>query len=262
MYEIWDCDSLPIYSGLSKPVFYSLTIHRRPMEEIDLSHPEDITLFTDDEHVAVRNINFEFVQNSKIKGEIREFTIFNDVHCYQKVTKKHRGKQKFRINLAYMDPMPKRDYILAYNWLFVSAISAVVSFMLVYIGWFSKLQLNSQIMFILASMSITFSLLSVLIAMLKTQDRLLMYSRCGRAPVLEMMNNNPDQESFQNFSDSLSRQILLASQNSSASPTEKLALELKELRRLRNESVITALQYDRAKRNIFKNKAFKSDNGA
>lgn len=248
--------------------FKSLVFNEDPMiseeqvEEIDLSQQDDITLFTDDEHVIVKQVNFEFVQRSKMKGEVREFTVFNDIHCYQKVTRKHRGKQKFRVNLAYMDPMPKREFILADSWLFVAAISAVVSFMLIYVGWFSEMQVNSNLMFILTSLSITFCLLAVLVALLKTQDRLIMFSRFGRAPILEFINNNPDHESFQQFSDQLSRQILLASQRNPASPKEILAQELKELRRLRNESVIPALQYERAKKQIFRNKAFKTDNGA
>lgn len=232
------------------------------MEEIDFSHQEDITLFTDEEHVNVVKINFEFTQYNKLKGEEREFTIFNDIQCYQKVTRKHRGKQKFRVNLSNLDPMPERDFVLADNWLMIAAVSAIVSFMLVYVGWFSSMKIDTNVITILASLSITFCLLSVLVAVLKTQDRLILYSRCGRAPILEMMNNVPDRQTFLEFSDNLSRQILLAGQSSSASPTERLALELKELRRLRNELVITPTQYDRAKRKIFKNKAFKSDNGA
>lgn len=232
------------------------------MEEIDLSHQEDITLFTDEEHVIVKKINLEFVQQSKLKGEYREFTIFNDIHCYQKVEKKHRGKQKFRVNLTYLDPMPKREFVLAESWMVIAAISAVVSFMLIYVGWFSELNVNSHIVFILTSLSVTFCLLSLLIAVLKTQDRLILFSRCGRAPILEMMHDNPDHETFQKFADSLSRHILLACQNSSVSPKERLALELKELRRLKNESVIPHAQYERAKRRIFNNKAYKSENGA
>ena len=232
------------------------------MEEIDLSHQEDITLFTDQEHVSVKKINFEFTQHNKLKGELREFTVFNDIQCYQKVTRKHRGKQKFRVNLSNLDPMPQREYVLADSWLIVAAITAVISFMLIYVGWFSDIQINSNMIMILTSLSITLSLIAGLLAILKTQDRLILFSRCGRAPILEMMNNVPDRDTFLEFSDNLSRQILLAGQNSPASPTERLALELKELRRLRNEEVIPESQYERAKKRIFKNKAFKSDNGA
>lgn len=231
------------------------------MEEIDLSHQEDITLFTDDEHVVVKKVNLEFTQHSKLKGEVREFTLFNDVHCYQKVAKKHRGKQKFRVNLSYLDPMPKREYTLADNWLIMSAIAAVVSFMLIYAGWFSDRQFDPHLLTILTSLTITFCLLALLIAILKTEDRLIIFSKCGRAPILEMLNNNPDHDSFLEFSDSLSRHILLANQKNPASQTERLALELKELRRLKDENVIPELQYERAKKRIFKNKAYKSDNG-
>ena len=69
-------------------LFKSLLFNEDPMiseeqvEEIDLSQQDDITLFTDDEHIVVKHVNFEFVQHSKMKGEVREFTVFNDVQCF------------------------------------------------------------------------------------------------------------------------------------------------------------------------------------
>ncbi len=229
------------------------------MEEIDLSTSEDITLFTDEEQVAVKTINHEFSQESKLKGVVREFTIFNDIQCYQSVKRKHGGKHKFRVNLTHLNPKPKRDFILAEGWLITAAISTVLSFMLVYIGWFSSLQFNHQAVFIITALTISFSVIAFLITLLKTQDRIRLFSNCGCAPILELMNNKPDRESFAAFMELLSSHIIKAQHSADLSATERLVLELKELRRLKDESVITEAVYEQAKQKIFKNKAFKSE---
>ncbi len=232
------------------------------VEEIDLNAQEEITLFTDDEHVAVRTIDREFRQESKLKGIVREFTIFNGIQCYQKVTRKHGGKHKFRVNLACLDPEPRRIYNLADNWLIMGAIGLVLSFLLVYLGWFRTppLQISNSLLYILTSVALSFSIIALLLALLKTRDRLVIYSKCGRAPVLELINNNPNKQQFMEFMDSLSRHILLSRRGISSSPTELLAMELKELRRLRDEHAIKEDQYESAKKRIFRNRAYNPDN--
>jgi hypothetical protein len=228
------------------------------MEQIDLNADDDITLFTDDEQVVVRHINQTFRQKSRLKGVDYEFTVFNDNQCYQKVTRRHAGKHKFRINLGCLDPQPRREFNLADSWLVMSAICAILGFLLIYAGWIRTPPMNIDrgLLYILTSFSLSASVIALLLALLKTRDRLILYSKCGRAPVLELINNNPSSESFRQFLDDLSRFILLARNNMSESITQMLALELKELRRLRNEGVITDAQYEAAKQRIFKHEAY------
>lgn len=228
------------------------------MEQINLASDDDITNFTDEQQVSVDRVNGHFRQQSKLKGIEREFTIFNDIQCYQRVVKKHAGKQKFRINLSYLDPKPERDFILADNWLITAAISAVLSFLIVYAGWFSQHNLNHPVLIIMAIASVCFCCIAFLIAILRTNDRLVFYSRFGHAPILEFINNNPEKEHFKTFINTLQKHIVHA-QNTAAIPvTDQLTLEIQELRRLKNETVITESVYERAKRRIFKNSAFKA----
>ncbi|MEN8167029.1 MAG: hypothetical protein ABFR65_06065 [Pseudomonadota bacterium] len=231
------------------------------MEEIDLSASDDSTLFTDEDQVAINKVNLELRQESKLKGIVREFTIFNDIQCYQSVKKKHGRKHKFRINLTLLDPEPKHEYSLAANWLITTGITAILSFLLIYVGWFSSIQLNQNIITILTALGITFCFIAFLIALLKSHDRILFYSKFGGAPVLEFINKNPDRASFSEFIDTLSQHILMAQQQANLNPIQQLPLELKELRRLKNEAAIPSDIYESAKKRIFRNKAFTSANG-
>ncbi len=228
------------------------------MESIDLSSNEDITQFTDEEQVDVNQINQEFVQENKLKGEAREFTIFNDSQCYQSVRLKHGGKYKFRANLTYLNAKPKRSFDLAEGWLITAAITAIFSFLLVYLRWFSQIQMDNQILTMALSLSISFTLIAFMVGLLKTRDRILFYSKFGHVPVLELMNYKPDRESFKQFIDQLSSYIIKAQHAADLSATDALVMELKELRRLKDETVIAESQYEQAKKKILQNKAFTS----
>lgn len=228
------------------------------MEEIDLTAQDEITLFTDEEQVKVDHVNEEFHQESKLKGIIREFTVFNDSQCYQSVTRKHGGKVKFRVNLTYLDSKPRRFFTLATGWLVTAIICSILSFLLIYLGWFSEIRLNPGVVMIMTALSITLSVIALLFALLKTQDRVIYYSRFGHIPILELINNKPNRQAFSTFMDFLSAQIIQARQNSHLDTTERLTMELKELRRLKDEGVIPESHYEQAKKRIFRNQAFKS----
>ena len=226
------------------------------MESIDLSSSQDITQFTDEEQVDVKQINHEFVQENKLKGEEREFTIFNDGQCYQSVRLKHGGKYKFRANLTYLNAKPRRSFELAEGWLITTAIASILCFLLVYLRWFSQIQMNNQLLTVALSLSISFSLIAFMVGLLKSRDRIMFYSKFGQVPVLELINHKPDRESFKQFIDHLSSYIIKAQHAADLSPTESLVMELKELRRLKDETVIAESQYEQAKKKILQNKAF------
>ena len=228
------------------------------MEHINLASNEDITDFTDEEQIPVKKVNHKFRQESKLKGIVREFTIFNDTQCYQRVIRKHGGKHKFRTNLSYLNPQPKRDFILANRWLIAAAISAILSYILVYVGWISSIKFSQTIISMLAALSITFCFIALLIALLRTNDRIVLFSRYGHAPILEFINNNPDSRQFLQFIKTLRKHILQAQASLQLSITDQRKHELKELRRLKSEAVITEAHYERAKKRILKNQAFTS----
>ena len=226
------------------------------MENIDLTAAEDTTLFTDEEQVKVNKVNHEFKQESRLKGESREFTLFNDSQCYQKINRKHGDKVKFRVSMAYLNPKPTRRFILADGWLIGSAILAVISFLLVYIGWFRANPLPSNLMIPLVSGAVTLFIITFLIGLLKTEDRIIYYSQHGHLPLLELINHNPDKAAFEEFTHNLSSMIVSTQHAMSLQTIDLLTSEVRELRRLMNEGVIKEADYEDAKKRIFSNKAF------
>ena len=111
--------------------------------EIDLQPVEDdTTQFSDSEQVSVDDINFEFEQSHKLRGILREITIFNGNQCYQKIKLKHRRKYKFRLDLGYLDPRPFRNRSIAWKWLYASLVFWALAIAFVAIGWFDTSSIN------------------------------------------------------------------------------------------------------------------------
>lgn len=210
-----------------------------------------------DDEVTINKVNREFHQESKLKGVVREFTIFNDIYCIQMVKKKHGKEQKFRVNLTYLNPEPQRIFILAKRWLLTAFFSIGLSAVIIYLGWFSNLQIDQSLLWILTSLIVSFSFIAFLITSLRTSNKIILYSRHGHAPILELLNKNPDRESFFDFINELQKTIVNAQQRSQLKATDQLTLELKELRRLKDEKMLVEKEYEKAKKNIFGNSAFR-----
>jgi len=226
------------------------------MEEIDLTVHEDITLFTDDEQVKVRVVNMELKQRSFLDGEKRDFMIFNGFQCYQKVKLRNLGKKKFRINLKYMNAIPKRQVKYAYNWFYLGLI------MLILAGMFSYSLLATDLFdpVIAASLaigSLLIGLPAIVYAYLKSSYRMTFYSHYGQAPVLEFIDGSPNNKSFITFIDVLQKKINSHNQPDDHNMRQYLLSELSELRRLKNESVISSSVFNNAMKRIINNPAYK-----
>ena len=224
------------------------------MEQINLSASRGAGMF--EEQLEVNKVNQQFRQESKIRGVVREFSIFNNTHFYQLVKKKHLGKSEFNLNLALLDSKPKSEFTFSYNWLIASAICTLVSLLAIYISWFSTVQVNSTVASIVSTLSVTLCAIVFLTMLLKTEHQVRLFSHYGHAPIIEFIDNNPNKKALSKFIKILRQHIEYAQRNANLSVKESLSLELKELRRLHEETAISLEHYELAKKNIFDNRAF------
>ena len=223
--------------------------------EINLEGVDDTTNFHDDEHVKVEHINFEFEQVSKIRGLYRKTTVFNENHCYQSVKNKHQRKYKYRIDLAYLDPRPFRRRMVAWKWLYASLALLGLDLVLVLTGWIETTSVNFLGLFIGITMV---ALMTLLAFFQQSYDKVLFRSQYGKIRLIELINNNPDKAAFRSFITKFIMQINKSKTAKNMTQDKFLARELKELRRLKDETVVPEPAYEKAKRLIFKHKAFKS----
>ena len=231
------------------------------MENIDLSSPDDDTLFTDEEHIVLDKVDFEFEQESKLRGLYRKITIFNGNQCYQSIKNKHRRKYKYRVDLAYLDPRPFRERKIASNWLYSAAGFFVASLFLVYFGWFSGVVTASPGIYYSTSTVVCVSaiILSLLLYFHKSYDKVVFRTHFGKVKLIELINKYPNESDFRKFVKRFIVQIKKARTQKRFTASKFLARELREIRRLRNETVVTEDEYQAAKSIIFKHDSFKAN---
>ena len=165
--------------------------------EIDLKPiDDDSTIFSDDEKIPVEHVNFEFEQTSKLLGIYRQLTVFNDTHCYQSIKNKHQRKYKYRLNLAYLDPRPFRNRHIAWRWLYASLTMLGVDAALVFSGWLNEASVIALGLFITATVV---GLMARLAFFYFTNDTVYFRSQFGKIKLMELINKNPDSDSFRAF---------------------------------------------------------------
>ncbi len=223
-------------------------------DEIDLEPLEDdTTIFSDNENIPVEHINFELEQRSKLHGLYRKITIFNDTHCYQSIKNKHQRKYKYRIDIAYLDPRPFRSRVKEWKWLYASAVFLILDLALYVAGWLDTSSVNSLGLFL---GGLVISVMSLLAFFYNSRDRVFFRSQYGKIKLIELINKNPDGDSFRSFISKFIMQVKKAKTAKNMNQTRLLARELQELRRLKDETVIPVNSYEKAKKLIFKHEAF------
>jgi hypothetical protein len=224
--------------------------------EIELETTAETTWFSDDEEVKIEKINLEFEQSSKIRDNYRKITIFNNHHCYQTIKNQRKGKYKYRVDLSFLDPRPFRQRKIAWRWLVTSVALALIGAVMVLMGWVTDTITPTLNYSISAAIVILAMLVSLRLFINNTHDKIIFKSQFGRVKYIEVLNQYPDKKSFRKFLRSFVNQVKKEKAKRNFSIAKFLARELQELRRLKNEEVITEKEYQSGKKAIFKHKSY------
>ena len=228
------------------------------IESIDLESPEGTLWFSDEAEVNIDKVDFEFEQSSKIRGTYRNLTIFNGNYCYQAIKNKHERKYKYRVDLSYLDPRPVRERHIAWKWLYTAIGLALLSILSVYTAWVANWVSPSIYFLIFLVIEVSALLICLLLFTHNTYDRIIFKSQYGRVKLIELLNRYPDKKTFRQFIGRFILQIKQAAKKKAYNQSTFLAQELAELRRLKDETVITEQEYEIAKAAIFKHKGFQA----
>ncbi len=224
--------------------------------EIELETSAETTWFSDDEEVKIEKINLEFEQSSKLRDIYRKVTIFNNHHCYQTIKNERKGKYKYRVDLSFLDPRPFRRRRIAWRWLITSVALVLISAVMIYLGWVAKTTTPTLNYGISAAVVFVAMLISLRLFINNTHDKIIFKSQYGRVKYIEVLNKYPDKKSFRKFLGSFANQVKNEKAKRNYSIAKFLARELQELRRLKNEEVITEKEYQSGKKAIFKHKSY------
>lgn len=199
---------------------------------------------------ATRTTQRRFVQAAEVKGLRASYEIFNEHYLEIRVRRLLAKPSAYRVDLRFLDAAPVRRRIV--DWpLFGAALGLLVAATLpaVYLWYWSRLILGSPW---LPALILTGAgaWVVALFGLYRSSDKLLFYSRHGRIPLVELLNNKPRRGEFEDFLRDLVRHIRLAEEMDGANPRARLAAELREHRRLKDEAVIDASAYEAVKARI------------
>jgi hypothetical protein len=208
-------------------------------------HVEHILLASaDDEPVneisggGLRVDNARLEQRSWLRRSKMCFVRFNRHYLAIDVDGPGSKQRRHELDLAFLDPRPRRVRRVS-NGLLSAALGLTVGAVA------GTLYGGAEV----GSMLSVAAAVALLLAILRSCDRIVFYSRHGRVPLVVMFNRNPDPGRFRAFVDDLIQHIQSAS-GRFPDRNQKLSAELREHRRLMAEGVLSARRYEIVKQRL------------
>jgi hypothetical protein len=193
--------------------------------------------------------NSSLLQESSARGEKRVFEIYNDK--FIKVnTNSLIDNNSYHLNLSLLAPWPVRHRDISWQWLlavlYFSLTTVAYTTYLFYFQESSKVEklLPFIVIFLLLSLG------SFLMFLYRSPNVIEFKSRYGNCVVLSLLYNNPNKKEFKDFIEEIKLRSLLASQAVKIEKNQMLNIEMNELKRLRNEGIISQHNYADAKARI------------
>lgn len=232
------------------------------MENLDHSSTDEIILYSDEDpaDVVLNRVDIELKQFHKIRGINRKITVYDGSYCQQTVQIKHQKKIKYRVDLAFLHPLPVREHHIAWKWFYLASGCSVFFAVMYWIGWISG-WFSPSVYYLTTTIVVASAVvINLLLFAHNSYDKVIFRSQHGSVDLVELLNKYPDKESFRKFIGQFILRIKSAKKNKKLSPSKYLSGELKELRRLRDESIISAAAYEAAKVEIFHNESYQVTN--
>lgn len=196
-----------------------------------------------------KHSNSTLFQESSARSEKRRFEIYNEK--FIKVTTSSLiNNSSYHLNLSLLAPWPVRHRDMSWQWLlaviYFSITTLAYTFYLLYFQESSKVErlLPFIVIFLLLSLA------SILMFLYRSYNVVQFKSRYGNCVVLSLLYNNPTPKEFKDFIEEIKLRSLLASQAVKIEKHQMLNIEMNELKRLRNEGIISQHHYADAKARI------------
>lgn len=179
----------------------------------------------------------------------RRLTIFDRSFLGVQTGTPSAPQQQYWLRLAFLDPRPSR--MVSRTWWVVSGALALLSAVLLMLAWHQGVNPQPGSVIAVAA-SILATVLSVIIALRRSVDRLVFLTRYGRVPVLELDRRRPDRRSVQRFVAALEQTIRRSAAERPGPRTQRLRDEMREHRRLFEAGVLGQVDFEEAKARILR----------
>lgn len=217
----------------------------RKERTITIESDEEITEDMVSDNVS--SIQKQITQLNRLHGSTYNISIYDEK--FISIITKTRFRRKdvaYTVNLAYMDPNPKRYRSFAWPWLYFALGLSLLLAVFIYlsVGTTSEHQVF-PVMVTLLGVGI---LGSILIFFFKSDDRIVFHSKYGRVPLIQLFYKKPDEVEWAFFMKEVMERIYRAQSAFGEDEEKQLRRgEMRQHRRLRDEGVLPETAYGRAK---------------
>jgi len=195
--------------------------------------------------MANKITNRVMTQESRFKGELRRFEIYNNKFIKVNI---HNifGDKVYHLNMDIMEPWPVQHRQFSRRWLLALCYFGLAT--IIYSAYLvrhpDQHTLIRLLPFIFPFLLMT--LASLLMFLYNSPNVLEFRSRYGGCVVVSLLKNNPSAEEFKHFSDEFKTRVLAASQAITFDKQQMLEIEMKELLRLNESGVVLDSEYEKA----------------
>ena len=225
-------------------------------KSISPAYEEQITLYSPEygdtsETIELNQITHELLQSNNWKEQQNLLRIYDNK--FLNINKK-QGKniQSFTIHLTLLDPKAVRKLAIKFRYLFFSAILFGLSWLIYLLSQQDISFLDTPYMYSMMALPATAGAILLVYMIKQSKHVLIFYSQHGRAPIVELIYNNPRKQTFKFFMSEPVNCISAAQSKNYYNESQILAAELSEHRRLRDQKVLPNAEYEQAKTKIFK----------
>ena len=193
-------------------------------------------------------INAVIQQHSKA-GSVREIQILGGKEV--RVISGLKSKQQvYHVSLLALADKSHLRLHIAKHWMWgiIASVIALACYALV--KSIANISLGVYEFSFITAFSIA-ALLSLIMFGLHISRKRVFYSRNANVPLFDLLIGNPDQKSYKDFLKTLNKHIQEARSYWQLKPQQQVAGEIKMLRRLASEGVISQRDYEHAKDKLF-----------
>jgi len=180
------------------------------------------------------------------------FFELNNEKYLRVISKNRKGTTEFTIALISLLPESSRVVNVPWRWLMLALVFFLVSVgAMNYLAQHFNLE-NALYLVPVCLIAISLTAGSVYLLIYNTERNQVFYTAYGDFPLVELMIGKPDKKQFEDFVEELRTKINKEMESNTISAKNLQAGEMKMLRRLMSQGILSQNEYVQAKNRIFK----------
>ena len=190
-------------------------------------------------------------QKRPLNGQ-REFEIVKQ--RYLLVTHRSlRGRiSRYQLDLLALDPNGPQLVQFAWHWLIAGVVIGLISYVSGLLhSWPQDLSWQNSL-YAMAWLGATCTIILVVLFIYRSSFEKNYTTRHSNIPLVRLFSNKPNREQFRQFTEQLETLITELSEHYTLPVSDQLAGEMKMLRRLAQEKIMTVEAYEKAKNELFR----------